>query len=553
MPERASRFLLYVVDQALAGRASDIKAYTIATEVFGRPGSFDAQTDSIVRTEAARIREALRHYYLTAGRHDAVVISIPKGGYSPTFSQSLSADLEDVGEAASQPHRLGWRSRFSIILTIVGVVLLVVVFGSRWGMLLIGAPGQHAVDNLLPGNPELLVEPFKDLSGVGESEMIARGLTAEVLSEISRFREIVTRMERQAGESSSQGPARYRLQGEVQLEESKLRLNIRLIEAQDDAVIWAKSYSESRKVRDVLDLEASVAQDVAMTLAQPYGIIFGAAAARVAGSQPEDWDAYACTLAYYGYRTSLNRETHATAQHCLLKSVERFPTYATAWALLAMTYIDELRFRYLLKTQSVLPLGRAAQAARRAVELDPHNVRGLQAQMIVFFLFGDIDTALVLGARAYSLNPNDMELLGEYGFRLAASGQWQKGCDLVLQAVTRNPSPYGYFAMFLAVCSYMQRDYPAAERWAAISDLQNNSLFHFVRAAIFGQLSDTTAASQERHWIEQNAAELLDNVHRELAARFVLADDQAHFLDGLRKAGLPIPRAATGVQTPGRQ
>ena len=66
--ERNRGFLTHVVEEALAGRTDRIKAYTIATEVFGRDAKFDPQLDSIVRVEAGRLRRSLERYYLTDGR-----------------------------------------------------------------------------------------------------------------------------------------------------------------------------------------------------------------------------------------------------------------------------------------------------------------------------------------------------------------------------------------------------------------------------------------------------------------------------------------------------
>jgi len=51
--ERNRGFLAYVVEEALAGRTGRIKAYAIATEVFGRDPKFDPQLDSIVRSRPA--------------------------------------------------------------------------------------------------------------------------------------------------------------------------------------------------------------------------------------------------------------------------------------------------------------------------------------------------------------------------------------------------------------------------------------------------------------------------------------------------------------------
>jgi hypothetical protein len=83
--ERNRQFLRHIVEETLAGRADRIKAYTIATVVFGRGSGFDPQLDSIVRIEAGRLRRSLERYYLTAGSNDRLRIAIPKGTYVPTF------------------------------------------------------------------------------------------------------------------------------------------------------------------------------------------------------------------------------------------------------------------------------------------------------------------------------------------------------------------------------------------------------------------------------------------------------------------------------------
>lgn len=91
VPDRARKFLSCIVEEALTGRASRIKAYSIATEVFGRDASFDAQNDPVVRIEASRIRRALERYYLTAGRNDPLGIEMPKGAYVPIFARRIRA------------------------------------------------------------------------------------------------------------------------------------------------------------------------------------------------------------------------------------------------------------------------------------------------------------------------------------------------------------------------------------------------------------------------------------------------------------------------------
>ena len=80
---RNRRFLEYVVEETLAGRADRIKAYSVATSVFGRGPDFNPDLDSIVRIEAGRLRRALDHYYLTAGGKTGSGLRFRKGLMCP--------------------------------------------------------------------------------------------------------------------------------------------------------------------------------------------------------------------------------------------------------------------------------------------------------------------------------------------------------------------------------------------------------------------------------------------------------------------------------------
>lgn len=82
---RLASFLRFVVEVALNGQTSHIKAYTVATEALGRPASFNSDVDSIVRVQAGRLRHALARYYASAGLDDTIVIKLPRGSYVPLF------------------------------------------------------------------------------------------------------------------------------------------------------------------------------------------------------------------------------------------------------------------------------------------------------------------------------------------------------------------------------------------------------------------------------------------------------------------------------------
>jgi adenylate cyclase len=97
--KRNRKFLRRVVEAELTGCGHEINGYLIGSEVFGRGKSFDHVKDPIVRIEATKLRRDLERYYLTSGRGDRIVISIPKGGYRPSFE---TRDESVVSEAAPE-------------------------------------------------------------------------------------------------------------------------------------------------------------------------------------------------------------------------------------------------------------------------------------------------------------------------------------------------------------------------------------------------------------------------------------------------------------------
>src|SRR5215471_7427567 len=85
--DRMSSFLRFVVEQELSGRGDQLKESVIGVEVFGRRPDYDVRRDSIVRTEAGKLRVRLAKYY--AGEAAAeLIIDVPKGGYRPVFQRA---------------------------------------------------------------------------------------------------------------------------------------------------------------------------------------------------------------------------------------------------------------------------------------------------------------------------------------------------------------------------------------------------------------------------------------------------------------------------------
>ena len=87
-------FLLYICENAILGRLENVREQPIGTRVFGRPADYNLNEDNIVRVEARELRKRLASYFAGEGRHELLLIEVPKGGYVPVFKPREAAFVE---------------------------------------------------------------------------------------------------------------------------------------------------------------------------------------------------------------------------------------------------------------------------------------------------------------------------------------------------------------------------------------------------------------------------------------------------------------------------
>ncbi len=144
--DRLCQFLRYTVNQTLLGQGDALKEHAIGVEVYGRKLSYNPGQDSIVRTEARRLRNRLKEYYERAVDPE-VLISFRTGTYKPVFRK-----LEGPDAAQTSVERNTQESRPRPEL--------------RTGY-------------------SIAVLPFADNSRTSETSMSAAGLTDELIYRIS--------------------------------------------------------------------------------------------------------------------------------------------------------------------------------------------------------------------------------------------------------------------------------------------------------------------------------------------------------------------------------
>jgi len=549
-------FLTYVVTEALEGRAQYLKGVTIAMAVFDRDEDFDQQADPVVRLEARRLRHALEAYYAEEGLEDPVRISIPKGGYVPSFELRATDPTPQAPTvpAPSGPSAQGVSRAPSWRTLVAGVGGLLALGLGMWALL----GGTHAaplfgtrvsaIAESRPQGPKLAVLPFTTLSADPERVFLAIGLTEEIRTELTRFQDLwVMYMGNAVTSGNSAGEAieyardigaGYALEGSVRETDEGLRLNARLIDLTQNRYIWSDSFSGATDPAAIYALQDQVTAAVVSGVAGKYGAVaMSELAARPARTAPKFRSSYECVLRYYAYQVSIDLARHGQIKACLERAVKTSPAYAEAWAVLSNVYLQELRFGIgTPDLQQVMD--RALEAANRAIELAPFTATGHLMLSNLYFIKGDMAAFRASGTEALDLNPHDGTVLAHFGLRLALSGHWQEGRALLAKARALNPLHPHWYHFSEVFYHFSEKDFETALGVLAKIDMPGFFWVPLWQAVLYAHLDRPGEAQVAARALRQMQPDIIANLNEVLQAWQMEAELAAGITEGLRKAGL---------------
>lgn len=558
--ERNRRFLRHVVEETLAGRADRIKGYSVATAVFERDDDFDPQLDPIVRIEAGRLRRALQHYYLTAGRHDPVRILIPKGSYVPTFEQ-VGPTTNPAPTAGSPPidskveprsgrtrRRSVWLQRRRPKAALASVVVLLAAVAGVTAIWL-GTSDPSKRPAVVSRGPALIVTPFESSgSDPARHPDLGRGLTREVVVALTRFTEISVYVAEPT--ASRDDPHRrlqdigadYSLTGSIAVSADRLRVTVLLGDARTGQQLWSRSIEADATGSDLARVELETAGRIARELAEPYGVVFSQQAKQIAEKSSRSLSSYECVLRYDLFRRQLDLQQLGPVRECLERAVKATPNDADPQAALALAILDPQSVGGA-KTSSAERqklLDRSQQLANRAVELAPESVRGYQALNHVYWERGDLGRSFAAGEKARALNPNDSVVLAELGAHYAMRGLWENGAPLLETAYARNPALPSGWRLMLALDRYVHGRYDAALAEAEISDTRAYPWNYAIRAMAYGRLGNKPEAEAAISRMLEIAPNFRDDAVADLELRHFDPALVRAMVEGLTDAGLDL-------------
>jgi len=361
--ERLARFLRFVVESHIEGRDDEIKESVLAVEVFGRSPDHDPRQDSIVRTEASRLRTRLSEYYLGDGKDDPIVIELPKGAYVPGLRHVAALEPSDPAPETTPPTR-----RIRLAAGIACVLFAAAALG-WWGLQRRNAPISIAV------------LPLINLSQEANSDYFADGLTGEIIRELSLIDGLVVRSQtssfafkgkpQNVREAGKQLNADYILEGSVLRAGEQLRVNVQLVRVRDDFPLWSKR--DDRELADVFAIQDEISRGIVNKLRLSFG-----RGRRRYETSPEAYDLY---LRARALPIQLSLAGYDRSIPLLEEGIAKDPSFAPAYAGLAQAHAARSgEFRFDLADE----MTKMRAAAEKAIQLDPLLAEAYDALGMVY-------------------------------------------------------------------------------------------------------------------------------------------------------------------------
>ena len=314
---------------------------------------------------------------------------------------------------------------------------------------------------------------------------------------------------------------------------------IQLLDAATRQTVWSESYDRSFDLASMLAIQDDIAREVAIAVAQPYGAIYEREI-ETASAKPKTMEGYVCVLRTYEYWRTLAPADHLVVRDCLERTIASDPTYAAAWQAITYIYLDEYRYNFNLRPGDRDPRERAAEAAQRSVSLNPTDALSYQSLYAAYYYRGDMDGFRRAGAEALRLNPNNPDIIADYGAKLAVAGGWEEGLSLIRRAMGLNPAHPGWYYTTFVLDAYRRGAYEEALANTERMDMPEHYRVWVYFAMIYGQMGRTEDARAALARLAALSPDFAAHARSDMAKWGYAPDLIEACVDGLKKAGLAV-------------
>jgi TolB-like protein len=397
--------------------------------------------------------------------------------------------------------------------------------------------------------PSIAVLPFTNASGDPDQEYFSDGLTEDIITELSRYRELSVMARSSTArykgsdvdvrEIGADLEARYVLQGSVRKTGQRIRVRVQLSDSHDGRLEWGSNYERDLTARDLFDLQDELTQQVVNAIAGSYGALTRAGLPDARRKPPASLDSYDCVLRAYEYLQVHTPENHLAARECLESVIETDSDYVDGLAWLAYLYAEEYHHRWNERADEYDALDRALELAEEAVQLDTANPVTHGARSLIHTFSGEHELARIEGRRAVDLSPNNALWLSLLGLYLTQQEDFERGLPLVRKAIALSPNPPSWIMMGAFHDHYHHGRYEQALAEARGMGLGPDFRGPLFAVAAYGQLGRPDDAVRAIEEMRALWSRPVGDIRQELIERHGYTPGLTdHLMEGLAKAGL---------------
>jgi adenylate cyclase len=396
----------------------------------------------------------------------------------------------------------------------------------------------------LPDKPSIAVLPFDNMSGDPEQEYFADGIAEDIITDISQISGLFVIARNSSfsykGRSidaktlARELGVRFVLEGSVRKAANRVRITAQLIDGTSGGHLWAERFD--RDLEDVFAIQDEITTHIVRALKVELDLD---ERERVGGRGTNSIEAYDIALRARNLLFRHTPETNDQAQSLYEQSIALDPEFGIAHAELAITLFTAYIGGW--NKSSAETLERGYGLAAKAVELDPTNPQVRRALALGNLWKHDLEQAVVEIDTAVEFGPNSADALASRGYILSYASRPAEAISSLKKAMELNPQFTGLWLHFLGHAHFIHEDYEAA---ASVLEQRirrepETDISRVLLAACYGHLGRDAEAMQQ--WAEVRRINSDYSIERK--AKVLPYKDPAdwkRFIEGLRKAGLPV-------------
>jgi adenylate cyclase len=366
----------------------------------------------------------------------------------PIRVYSLQVGVPAQAKAASDPvaSPLKPKTRSALLPLIAGIAALIVIAGGAW-YFLAGNRTAAVATTPPPAEPahlSLVVLPFANLSGDPAQDYFADGITENLTTDLARIRDsfVIARntaftfkgKAMDAKEIGKELGVRYVLEGSVQRDQSRVRVNAQLIDAETSAHIWADRFEED--IADLFKLQDQVVARLANTLG--FELIKAEAQRDEHIAHPDAFDLTMRGRALQlGAQEQRTKENNNAARGTFERALAIDPNDPGALAGEASTYMADRIFGWA--EPDVDYDAKVVGLADRSIAIDPDDAQAYSTKSLYLTNRNHPAEGLRAADTGLAANPNDALLHAARGLAENYLGHFEEGISEVGLAMRLSP------------------------------------------------------------------------------------------------------------------